>query len=85
MESRQGFELGDYYIPPVADYFHYTDEFGNQATGLYQKEVPQFGKAQYHFFKQAVLDPDEGPLLVVQGETSSDVRSSGNAIKVAGI
>lgn len=66
----QGFELSDYHIPPVADYFHYTDEFGNQATGLYQKGVPQFGKGQYHFFKQAELDPQEGPLLVVQGETS---------------
>ena len=66
----QGFEMSDYHIPPAADYFHYTDELGNQATGLYQKGVPQFGKGQYHFFKQAELDPQEGPLLVVQGETS---------------
>ncbi|HBW83041.1 MAG TPA: hypothetical protein DEF79_03255 [Gammaproteobacteria bacterium] len=66
----QGFELSDYYIPSVADYFHYIDEVGNQATGLYQKGVPQFGKDQYHFFKKAELDPKEGPVLVVQGETS---------------
>ena len=66
----QGFELSDYYIPPVTDYFHYADEFGNPATGLYQKGVPQFGKGQYHFWRQAILDPNEGPILVVQGETS---------------
>lgn len=66
----QGFELSDYYVPPVTDYFHYTDEFGNPATGLYQKGVPQFGKGQYHFWRQAILDPNEGPILVVQGETS---------------
>ncbi len=66
----QGFELSDYYIPSVADYFSYTDENGNQATGVYQKDIPQFGKGHYHFFKQAVLDPSEGPILVVQGETS---------------
>ena len=66
----QGFELSDYYVPPVTDYFQYTNEFGNQATGLYQKGVPQFNKTQYHFFKQAILDPEEGPILVVQGETS---------------
>ena len=66
----QGFELSDYYIPSVADYFNYTDENGNQATGVYQKDIPQFGKGRYHFFKQAVLDPSEGPILVVQGETS---------------
>jgi len=66
----QGFELSDYYIPSVADYFNYTDENGNQATGMYQKGVPQFGKGHYHFFKQAILDPSEGPILVVQGETS---------------
>ena len=66
----QGFELSDYYIPSVSDYFNYTDESGNQATGLYQKDIPQFGKGRYHFFKQAVLDPSEGPILVVQSETS---------------
>ena len=66
----QGFELSDYYVPPVTDYFHYADEFGNPATGLYQKGVPQFGKGQYHFWRQAILDPNEGPILVVQGETS---------------
>ena len=66
----QGFELSDYYIPSVSDYFKYTDESGNQATGVYQKDIPQFGKGRYHFFKQAVLDPSEGPILVVQGETS---------------
>lgn len=66
----QGFELSDYYLPPVTDYFHYINESGNQATGLYQKGVPQFGKGHFHFFKQAVLDPNEGPVLVVQGETS---------------
>ena len=66
----QGFELSDYYIPSAADYFNYTDENGNQATGVYQKDIPQFGKGRYHFFKQAVLDPDEGPILVVQSETS---------------
>ena len=66
----QGFELSDYYIPSVSDYFNYTDENGNQATGVYQKDIPQFGKGRYHFFKQAVLDPSEGPILVVQSETS---------------
>lgn len=66
----QGFELSDYYIPSVSDYFNYTDESGNQATGVYQKDIPQFGKGRYHFFKQAVLDPSEGPILVVQSETS---------------
>ena len=66
----QGFELSDYYIPSASDYFNYTDESGNQATGVYQKEIPQFGKGRYHFFKQAVLDPSEGPILVVQSETS---------------
>lgn len=66
----QGFELSDYYIPSVSDYFNYTDESGNQATGVYQKGIPQFGKGRYHFFKQAVLDPSEGPILVVQSETS---------------
>ena len=66
----QGFELSDCYIPSVSDYFNYTDESGNQATGLYQKDIPQFGKGRYHFFKQAVLDPSEGPILVVQSETS---------------
>ena len=66
----QGFELSDYYIPSVTDYFNYTDENGNQATGVYQKDIPQFGKGHYHFFKQAVLDPSEGPILVVQGETN---------------
>jgi len=66
----QGFELSDYYVPPVTDYFHYADEFGNPATGLYQKGVPQFGKGQYHFWRQAILDPNEGPILIVQGETS---------------
>ena len=66
----QGFELSDYYIPSVSDYFKYTDESGNQATGVYQKDIPQFGKGRYHFFKQAVLDPSEGPILVVQSETS---------------
>jgi len=66
----QGFELSDYYVPPVTDYFRYVDESGNQATGLYQKGVPQFGKGHYHFFKQAVLDPEEGAILVVQGETN---------------
>lgn len=66
----QGFELSDYYIPSASDYFNYTDESGNQATGVYQKDIPQFGKGRYHFFKQAVLDPSEGPILVVQSETS---------------
>ena len=66
----QGFELSDYYVPPVTDYLHYADDFGNPATGLYQKGVPQFGKDQYHFWRQAILDPNEGPILVVQGETS---------------
>ena len=66
----QGFELSDYYIPSVSDYFNYTDESGNQATGVYQKGIPQFGNGRYHFFKQAVLDPSEGPILVVQSETS---------------
>ena len=66
----QGFELSDYYIPSVSDYFNYTDESGNQATGVYQKDIPQFGNGRYHFFKQAVLDPSEGPILVVQSETS---------------
>ncbi len=66
----QGFQLSDYYIPSVSDYFNYTDENGNQATGVYQKGIPQFGKGRYHFFKQAVLDPSEGPILVVQSETS---------------
>ena len=66
----QGFELSDYYIPSVSDYFKYTDESGNQATGVYQKGIPQFGNGRYHFFKQAVLDPSEGPILVVQSETS---------------
>ena len=62
--------MSDYYIPSVSDYFNYTDESGNQATGVYQKDIPQFGKGRYHFFKQAVLDPSEGPILVVQSETS---------------
>ena len=66
----RGFQLSDYYIPSVSDYFNYTDESGNQATGVYQKDIPQFGKGRYHFFKQAVLDPSEGPILVVQSETS---------------
>ena len=66
----QGFELSDYYIPSASDYFNYTDESGNQATGVYQKDIPQFGNGRYHFFKQAVLDPSEGPILVVQSETS---------------
>ena len=35
-----------------------------------RRDIPQFGKGHYHFFKQAVLDPSEGPILVVQGETS---------------
>ena len=71
----QGFELSDYYIPSSANYFNYTDENGNQATGVYQKGIPQFGKGRYHFFKQAVLDPSEGPILVVQGETSGLLES----------
>ena len=71
----QGFELSDYYIPSAARYFNYTDENGNQATGVYQKDIPQFGKGRYHFFKQAVLDPSEGPILVVQGETSGLLQS----------
>ena len=71
----QGFELSDYYIPSAARYFNYTDENGNQATGVYQKDIPQFGKGRYHFFKQAVLDPSEGPILVVQSETSGLLES----------
>lgn len=64
-----GFEFADYYIPPVKDFFNYIDEFGFPKTGLYQRGVPLFGGGQYLFMKKALLNTDEGPILVATGES----------------
>ena len=72
-----GFEFSDYYIPPVTDFFNYTDEFGFEKTGLYQKGVPLFGGGQYLFMKQALLKLEEGSILVATGESNGfleDIR-----------
>ena len=69
----RGFIFSDYYMPAVKDLFTYLNEVGEATTGLYKRGVPQIGGGGsnfYNFMKQAVLDPEEGPILVVQGENS---------------
>ena len=69
----RGFIFSDYYMPAVEDLFTYKNELGNATTGLYKRGIPQIGgggSSFYNFMKQAILDPEEGPILVVQGENS---------------
>ncbi len=69
----RGFIFSDYYMPAVENLFTYKNELGNATTGLYKRGIPQLGGGGsnfYNFMKQAVLDPEEGPILVVQGENS---------------
>ncbi|MDA7782891.1 hypothetical protein N9A05_05250 [Gammaproteobacteria bacterium] len=69
----RGFIFSDYYMPAVENLFTYKNELGNPTTGLYKRGIPQLGGGGsnfYNFMKQAVLDPEEGPILVVQGENS---------------
>jgi len=79
----RGFIFSDYYMPAVEDLFTYKNELGNPTTGLYKRGIPQLGGGGsnfYNFMKQAVLDPEEGPILVVQGENSGFLSNTGRQI-----
>ena len=79
----RGFIFSDYYMPAVEDLFTYKNELGNPTTGLYKRGIPQLGGGGsnfYNFMKQAVLDPEEGPILVVQGENSGFLSKTSRKI-----
>ena len=79
----RGFIFSDYYMPALEDLFTYKNELGNPTTGLYKRGIPQLGGGGsnfYNFMKQAVLDPEEGPILVVQGENSGFLSNTSRQI-----
>ena len=76
-----GFELSDYYIHPVEDLFNYTNQWGFPKTGIYRLGVPQFGGFYNNFIKKATLNPNEGPVLVVHGETTGFLLNSKRIIE----
>ena len=72
-DPSTGFQFSDYYMPPPENFFKYKTEGGNLTLGLYKRGIPQLGGGgsnYYNFIKQAVLDPSEGEILIVQGENS---------------
>jgi hypothetical protein len=74
----KGFKFSDYYMPPVENLFSYLNEAGSVTTGVYKRGIPQFGGGGsnfYNFMKQAVMDPEEGPVLIVQGENGSFISN----------
>jgi hypothetical protein len=65
-------------MPPVENLFSYLNEAGSVTTGVYKRGIPQFGGGGsnfYNFMKQAVMDPEEGPVLIVQGENGSFISN----------
>lgn len=80
----EGFELSDYYLPEVEEFFNFINDSDEIETGVYKRGIPQLGAAignSYNFMKKAVLDPDEGEILVVQGEAGGFLKNTKRIIQ----